>query len=182
MPQDGPDTFDATYSEDYAQNETQAPDDDEYLDLGEDIAQDAQSGVSEDADKVTFQSAQISSYQSSATTTLDGDEIDYEESGLVVTGSGTGEVADEGSLDHSVNNHGEALGVDEIDWDDEDKISAPNATTSTPTSITGKRSREVTEIDDLLDDDSHGMFPLNILSNAALSLADQPTDVKRHRP
>ena len=118
--------------------------DDDFLDLNDDIGDgalvadtldlgDANNAFDEEAD---------ASLGTSATTTLDHDEIDYE--------------------DNNDNNQGgvslDVGEADEIDWDDELKNAGPpedeSLATATPTTASGKRTREVDESADgaVLDD------------------------------
>ena len=129
-------------------------DDDEYLDLEGDA------GQGHATDKVTTQDAQNLSEthgQSSTTSTVNGDEIDYEDHPAGITNGETADATHEPLKELGDSNQDQQAGLDEIDWDDEDKAIAPNAAASPSISITGKRNREEDEADGLVDE-GHGKF------------------------
>jgi hypothetical protein len=133
--------------------------DDEYLDLTGDAGEDALLGEVEANGTATKVTTQLSGDlgAASSTNTLQGDEIDYED--LDTTAPGQAQTA-----------------VDEIDWDDDDKVTAANAGLSTPT--TGKRGREADDGDGLHQDE-RGEQPSSWMHDALCT--NTCLDLKRHR-
>lgn len=105
--------------------------------------------VPESLNKVTH------SHQTSATSTLNGDEIGYEEDGAGEEGLGE-EGAGEGDFEFESHEAGDASEhiLDEIDWDDGDESSAEGqyATNPMPSSISTKRSRQLDDPTSPTDD------------------------------
>lgn len=97
--------------------------------------------------------------------TLDNDEIDYEDRDTTaIIGPGFGEDAHTSTEGfHLQNNDAPAPivpadpGLDEIDWDDEDKNGATSEAASTPATATGKRTRKEEGLEDYLIDDLPGI-------------------------
>ncbi|KAL1898822.1 hypothetical protein Sste5346_003232 [Sporothrix stenoceras] len=112
---------------------------DDFLDLSGDIDDTAASAATLEAGN------KADDLDTSATATLDNDEIDYEDSGAT-NGNKAEATAD--------------TVVDEIDWDVEIKNTAPADATETSPNASGKRTREVDETGDALLDDVPGEPPL----------------------
>jgi len=118
--------------------------DDEYLDLGD-------SGANENG--LDFQSDAagppgLSSQPTSTSNTLNGDEVEYQNRHAAhqpFTASGNAITNTEADFD-------------EIDWEDNDKTVPATQPGSTPTSMTGKRTREEDEPEEVLED-GRGQFP-----------------------
>ncbi|CAK7225096.1 hypothetical protein SEUCBS140593_005787 [Sporothrix eucalyptigena] len=121
-------------------NDHHGENDDDFLDLHGDIDDTAASVRTLEANTKT-DDAEVS-LETSATATLDHDEIDYEE-------NQPDGIKEEASTDAA---------VDEIDWDDEIK----NAASTSPTA-SGKRTREVDESGDALLDDLPGTFSFDFV-------------------
>jgi hypothetical protein len=137
---------------------------DEFLDLSGDIDNTVASAATLEAGN------NEPSLDTSATATLDNDEIDYEDSHP--NGAKT-----ETTLD---------TGADEIDWDVEIKNTAPADTSATSPTASGKRTREVDEASDALLDDLPGEPPLKRRAIATFikdgsSVNSSFVDVKRVR-
>ncbi len=121
----------------------QRGDDDDFLDLHGDIEDGAQPAEAQEPTLKAAATEPGASLDTSATATVDYDEIDYEDSHPVAPKT---EATEPG-------------GVDEIDWDEEIKTTAPADATSTPTTASGKRTREVDEEEEGLLEDLPGMLP-----------------------
>ncbi|CAK7215960.1 hypothetical protein SCUCBS95973_002643 [Sporothrix curviconia] len=111
-------------------NDHHGENDDDFLDLNGDIDETVASAETLEAS--TKADGAEASLETSATATLDHDEIDYEEKPAA-------EAKEDAPLD---------IAVDEIDWDDELKNAAPSSPTAS-----GKRTREADESGDALLDD-----------------------------
>lgn len=130
------------------QQQQENPEDD-FLDLSGDIDDTAASAA-------TLEAGNKAEYlDTSATATLDNDEIDYEDSGA----NGTNGNKTEATVDTT---------VDEIDWDVEIKNTAPTDALETSPNASGKRTREVDEAGDDLLDDVPGEPPLKRQRASAL--------------
>ncbi|OAA68141.1 hypothetical protein SPI_00336 [Niveomyces insectorum RCEF 264] len=140
----------------------QQDNDDDFLDLHGDIADNTVSTEALEASgsKETTTNNADSSVDTSATATLDNDEIDYEDGHATGPGfeskddaqAAVGQhLGQPGAEDAPVAEAVAGAGVDEIDWDDGDKNGALSGKEANLALASSKRTREADEHDDLLD-------------------------------
>lgn len=128
----------------------QPVDDEDYLDLG---GGEQEAEVQADQGQPNFEDDVHNAAEAatSATATLDGDEIDYEDHTVAAT------TVVDAALDTLASNTMEPLQhqqteADEIDWDDGEKLASVDNGAQSPQSITGKRAREVDETEGLAEE------------------------------